>query len=99
MKRGRGKNAKKGKTKNLNAGQIIGEGRQRIHLPGLNTNVKTADRIQKQSHDTPDPDWYDCAKFDRCKLATILKRMFIWESFIGIRNFSNFVTPPEHAEK
>lgn len=57
-KRGRGKLAGKGKTKNLNMGQIIGEGRKRLNLPGLNSPVKAGDKIIKQTQDTPDPNWY-----------------------------------------
>lgn len=44
-------------------GQIIGEGRQRLTLPGLNAHVKQGDRILRHAQDTPDPEWYDFVEF------------------------------------
>lgn len=95
-KRGRGKLAGKGKTKNLNMGQRIGEGERRVVLPGLNTNVKQGDKVAKQTFDTPDPNWYDCDELIVLNKTKISKRMFIL-NFIGKINFINFVTPLKHG--
>lgn len=56
-KRGRGRLAGKGLTKNLNMGQIIGEGRNRLVLPGLNTQVKQGSVLVKQEKGISDPTW------------------------------------------
>lgn len=57
-KRGRGKMAGKGLTKDLNQGQIIGQGRKRLILPGLNTPVKRGSDIVRADRGADDPSWY-----------------------------------------
>lgn len=57
-KRGRGKQAGKGLTKDLNQGQIIGQGRKNLILPGLNSPVKRGYEIVKSDRGTDDPSWY-----------------------------------------
>lgn len=56
-KRGRGRMAGKNLTKNLNMGQTIGEGRNRLVLPGLNAPVKQGTKVAKQEKGAPDPTW------------------------------------------
>lgn len=57
-KRGRGRQAGKGLTKDLNQGQIIGMGRKKLILPGLNTPVKRGFDLVKQERGADDPSWY-----------------------------------------
>lgn len=56
-KRGRGKLAGKGLTKDLNQGQIIGQGRRRLVLPGMNSPVKRGNEIIKSERGVDDPSW------------------------------------------
>lgn len=56
-KRGRGKLAGKGLTKDLNQGQIIGQGRRKLILPGMNTPVKRGHEIVKSERGVDDPSW------------------------------------------
>lgn len=56
-KRGRGKLAGKGLTKDLNQGQIIGQGRRRLVLPGLNSPVKRGNEIVRSERGADDPSW------------------------------------------
>lgn len=56
-KRGRGKLAGKGLTKDLNQGQIIGQGKTRLVLPGLNTPVRRGFEIIKPERGADDPGW------------------------------------------
>lgn len=56
-KRGRGKLAGKGLTKDLNRGQIIGNGRRRLSLPGLNAPVKQGNELMKSGKTADDPSW------------------------------------------
>lgn len=56
-KRGRGKLAGKGLTKDLNQGQIIGQGRKRLILPGMNTPVKRGYEMVRTERGADDPSW------------------------------------------
>lgn len=56
-KRGRGKLAGKGLTKDLNQGQIIGQGRRRLILPGLNSPIKRGPEVLKSERGVDDPSW------------------------------------------
>lgn len=50
-------------------GQFIGEGRQRLTLPGLNAHVKSGDRITRHSQDTIDASWYDSVELIVLKIT------------------------------
>lgn len=56
-KRGRGKLAAKGLTKDLNLGQVIGQGRRKLNLPGMNAPVKLGSEIGVPSKGVDDPCW------------------------------------------
>lgn len=56
-KRGRGKLSGKGLTKDLNQGQIIGQGRKRLVLPGLNSPAKRGNELVKPEKGADDPSW------------------------------------------
>lgn len=43
--------------RDLNQGQIIGQGRKRLILPGLNTGVKRGNEIIKTERGADDPSW------------------------------------------
>lgn len=57
-KRGRARSLGKGMPKQLNRGQVIGEGRVRLNLPGLNQNVRDDTKVVQPSRGTDDPEWY-----------------------------------------
>lgn len=57
-KRGRGRQAGKGLTKDLNRGQFIGDGRKRVILPGLNAPVFSGSQIVHPERGEDNPNWY-----------------------------------------
>lgn len=56
-KRGRGRLAGKGLTKDLNMGQMTGFGRRRLILPGLNTPVRRGTEVVNSERGVDDPSW------------------------------------------
>lgn len=45
-------------TKDLNQGQVIGQGKKRLILPGLNTPVKRGHEVVRAERGVDDPSWY-----------------------------------------
>lgn len=54
-KRGRARLAGRGRTKDLNRGQVIGIGRKSLVLPGLNTMVKRGSELLTVGRGVDDP--------------------------------------------
>lgn len=57
-RRGRGRQARKNMTKNLNLGQFIGIGRKKVQWPGLNAPVSDGATIIYEKKLPDDPEWY-----------------------------------------
>lgn len=74
-KRGRGGKAAKRLTRDLNRGQIIGQGRKKIIMPGLNSSVFTQNSVSQIERGQDNPEWY--VMRDANSSHTLLKCVFL----------------------
>ncbi|XP_031633025.1 28S ribosomal protein S5, mitochondrial [Contarinia nasturtii] len=96
-KRGRARLVGKGRTKDLNRGQIIGQGRKNVVLPGLNTMVKRGNEILTAERGVDDPSWteklYNVRDSNRSRRKTHINPME--RGYSGTKLAGRSIGPPD----